>query len=325
MSPCVTVLTALALVFNVTLSYSQKLIAHYNSAKKENFRIGTDKNDVLPYIQSGYTLMLPDDSYVKGVLIFLEDSGFDKRNDSAKKIYKKALKKDFAVLSVSTDIPFDFYFSETSILTAHQLIENVFLKHNLPNKNIFFLGASLTGHRAMRYIKHIKETEDDFQLNIKGIVVCNFTMDWTRKWHQNRRDLKISKVDFWEPKFINYMLETYLQGTPITNPEAYHSFSPYSYFDEENRNIEVYKAYAIRAYIEPAIKYRLKKHHRTLYENNATDIVGFLSELQLAGNDNTDLIVMQPKDNPAENKNAQSTWDAIDKKELIHWINDQSD
>ena len=38
-SPCVTVLTALALVFNVTLSYSQKLIAHYNSAKKENSRM----------------------------------------------------------------------------------------------------------------------------------------------------------------------------------------------------------------------------------------------------------------------------------------------
>ncbi len=323
--PFMLVLIVLTLAFNFNSSFSQSMVEYYEPAKDESFRIGTGDNDLLPLIQSGYTLMIPDNTPINGVLIFLEDSGFDNKNISAKQVYENAVKKDFAVLSVSTDIPFDFYFSKNSIITAHKLIEKAFSKHNLPNKNIFFLGASLTGHRAMRYIKHIKESEDDFQLNIKGIVVCNFTMDWTRKWHQNKRDLKISKVDFWEPKFINYMLETYLEGTPITNPEAYHNFSPYSYFDKENRNIEVYKAYAVRAYIEPAIKYRLKKHHRTLYENNSTDIVGFLSELQLAGNDNTDLIVMQPEDNPSENKNAQSTWDAIDKKELINWINDQLD
>ena len=52
----------------------------------------------------------------------------------------------------------------------------------------------------------------------------------------------------------------------------------------------------VRAYIEPAINYRLTKQYWTLYENNAIDMVSFLAELKLAGNENTELIILQPKD-----------------------------
>ena len=119
------------------------------------------------------------------------------------------------------------------------------------------------------------------------------------------------------------MLEIHLNGTPKTTPESYHNFSPYSYFDKKNENIKIYKNYAVRAYIEPAIKYRLTKYLKTMYENNSTDIVGFLAELELAGNDNTELIVLQPEDNPSQKKNAQTTWNAINKDELVDWIQKQ--
>lgn len=54
-------------------------------------------------------------------------------------------------------------------------------------------------------------------------------------------------------------------------------------------------------------------------------MVGFLAELELAGNKNTELIVLQPEDNPSEKKNTQSTWDAINKDELIDWIQKQTE
>jgi hypothetical protein len=258
------------------------------------------------------------------VLIFLEDSGYDKKNENAKQLYKHANEEGFAALSVSTEIPFDFYFANSSMRATHDLISQVFIKHNLPNKNIFFLGASLVGHRAMRYIKFMKDDGDAFQLNIKGIVICNFTLDWTRKWRQHKRDISINRIDLWEPQFINYMLETHLNGTPITAPERYHNFSSYSYFDEKNVNITLYRHYAVRAYIEPAIKYRLTKYLRTIYENNATDIVGFLAELELVGNENTELIVLQPEDKVSQTKNAPSTWNALNKGELMDWILQQA-
>jgi len=306
-------------------SFSQKMVDYYEPVKNDSLRVGTGKNDFLPFIQKGYTLMLPENKEIKGVLIFLEDSRYDKKNMSSKQMYNLASEKDFAVLSVSTEIPLDFYFSKSSMISTHKLIREVFKKHNLPNENIFFLGASLVGHRAMRYIKFMKEGGFEFQLNIKGIVICNFTLDFTRKWYQHKRDIRINRIDLWEPKFINYLLETHLKGTPKTNPESYHNFSSYSYFDEKNKNVKIYKSYAVRAYIEPAIKYKLTKQLRTLYENNSTDMVGFLAELELAGNKNTELIVLQPEDNPSPNKNTQSTWNAINKYELMDWIRKQTE
>ena len=307
------------------ISFAQNIIQEYELFKNDSIRIGKGENDFLPLIQRGYTLMFPEDKAINGVLIFLEDLGYDKKNMNAKQVYNQAYKKGFAVLSVSTEIPLDFYFSKTSMRSTHNLIREAFLKHNLPNKNIFFLGASLVGHRTMRYLKFMKEGNDEFQLNTQGIVICNFTLDWTRKWYQHNRDIRINRINLWEPRFINYMLETHLNGTPKTNPESYHNFSSYSYFDEKNRNISVYKNYAVRAYIEPAIKYKLKNQLRTLYENNATDMVGFLAELELDGNKNTELIVIQPEDNPAPVKNTQSTWDAINKDELMDWIIKQAE
>ena len=177
----------------------------------------------------------------------------------------------------------------------------------------------------MRYIKFIKEDYFEFQLNIEGIVLCNFTLDWTRKWYQHKRDIRINRINLWELIFINYMLETHLKGMPKTVPERYHNFSPYSFFDEKNENITFYKKYAVRAYIEPAIKYRLITYFRTLYENNATDIVGFLAELELAGNEKTELVVLQSEDTTAKLKNVPKTWDLINKDELMEWINNQAE
>lgn len=164
------------IIFSKT-SFSQKKVEYYESAKNDSLRIGTGENDYLPYIQSGYTLMLPEDKVVEGVLIFLEDSGYDKKNNNAKQIYNQASEKNFAVLSVSSEIPFEFYFSETSLISTHNLIQKIFSEYSLPNKNIFFLGSSLIGHRALKYIEFMKKENHDFQLKTEGIVICNFTLD----------------------------------------------------------------------------------------------------------------------------------------------------
>lgn len=317
------VLFLLFLTILSTKSFSQKMVKYYDPVKNDSLKVGIGANDFLPFIQKGYTLMLPDNNNPKGVLIFLEDSKYDKKNFSSKQMYSQASKHNFAVLSVSTETPLDFYFSKSSINYTHNLIQEVFKKHNLPNENIFFLGASLVGHRALKYIEFIKKGDFDFQPNIKGVVICDFTLDWTRKWQQHKRDIKINRIDLWEPLFINYMLETYLKGTPKTAPNNYNHFSSYSYSDENNENITVYKNYAIRAYIEPKIKYRLKKYFRTLYENNSTDIVGFLAELELVGNKNTELIVLQSEDNASRERNTQTTWNEINKDDLMDWIQKQ--
>ncbi|TLF45298.1 hypothetical protein [Maribacter aurantiacus] len=312
------------MIFNHSNSIAQTIIEKYEPVKNDSLRIGIGEEDFLPFIAKGYTLMLPKDKEINGILVFLEDAGYDNKNDNSKQMYRYASEKNFAIISVSSELPFDFYFSPTSIVSTHAVLREVFTEHKLPNENVFLIGSGLVGHRALKYIEFIKNGNYDFQLDIKGIVICNLTMDWTRKWYQHQRDIRINRINLWEPKFINFMLESYLKGTPETSPENYHYYSSYSYFDKKNRNIKFYKDYAVRAYIEPAIKYRLKKYVRTLYENNSTDMVGFLAELQLAGNENTELIVLHPENDTFQNKNTQTTWGAIDKNELMNWIYSKS-
>lgn len=318
------VLFLLLLTIFSTKSFSQKMVEHYKPVKNDSLKIGIGENDFMPFIQKGYTLMLPENKKIKGVLIFLEDSKYDKKNFSSKQMYNQAFENNFAVLSISTEIPLDFYFSKSSMNYTHNLIQEVFNEYNLPNENIFFLGTSLVGHRAMKYIEFINKGNYDFKVNIKGVVICDFTLDWSRKWQQHERDIQLNRINLWEPKFINYMLETNLEGTPKTNSKNYHNFSSYSYSDKNNENIKIYKNYAVRAYIDPKIEYRLKKQFRTLYENNLTDIVGFLAELELAGNINTELIILQPEQNQSESRNTQTTWNEINKNELMDWIQNQT-
>lgn len=304
-------------------AFAQKVIEVYEPLKNDSLRIGTGDYDFLPFIQSGYTLMLPNTKAVEGVIIFLEDSGYDKKNKSAKQVYDQASESGLAVLSVSTEIPFDFYFSKSSAVSAHRIIQEAFTKHSLPNKNIFFFGIGLGGHRAMKHIEFMKEDKYEFQLDVKGVVVCNSVLDWTSEWYKFDREKRNNRNNLWEPTFVNYMLETNLGGTPKTHPEHYYDFSTYSYFDEKNENAKLYTSYAVRAYIEPAIKYWLKKHLKTMYDNNSPDMVGLLAELELLGNENTELIVLQPEDNPSQKKNPDSTWNAVDKGELIDWVLEQ--
>ena len=53
----------------------------------QNYNLRIGENDFLPFIQKGYTLMLPENNEIKGILIFLEDSKYDKNNFSSKQMY----------------------------------------------------------------------------------------------------------------------------------------------------------------------------------------------------------------------------------------------
>lgn len=303
-------------------SFSQNIVQEYESAKNDSIRIGEGEKDFLEYIQKGYTLSIPKKNKIVGTLIFLEGSGFDKKNKSAKLMYKQANKNGFGVLSVSTEIPLDFYFTDNSSQIAHEIIEKAFKDNNLPNNNIFLVGAGLSGHRAMKYVEYIEKANPDFKLNLTGMVICDSALDWVRQYNEGARDVRINynEGSVWEGKFSTYLLENHLNGTPETNLEKYLDFSPYSYFDKKSRHIKYYKDLAIRTYLQIDVEYWLDEKRKTLFDNNASDMIGLIAELKLTGNKKSDLKVIYPKDSKSEKKNVDGTWISVDKKELMKWI-----
>ena len=306
--------------------YGQQIIEAYGEAKNDSLRIGELDTDFLRYTEKGYTLALPDNGKVNGVLIFFEDAKFDNKNNSAKQIYSQSNEEGYAVLSVSTEIPLDFFFSDSSILDAHRTIEKAFQENKLPNSNVFLMGVGLSGHCVLKYVEFVKKINPSFTLDISGLVVCDAPLDWVRQYNEGKRDRRINFDEgaVWEGTFSNFVLEKNLGGTPITNLENYLEFSTYSYSDETNRHIQYFKEYPVRAYMEVAIEYWLEKKRKTTIDNNGPDMVGLIAQLKLAGNVKSDLIIFYPHDSKTEKKNTAATWVAVDKDELIDWVKKQS-
>ncbi|WP_027066654.1 hypothetical protein [Maribacter sp. Hel_I_7] len=321
-------LLLLFLTISSMKSFSQKMVEYYEPVKNDSIRIGKLESDFLKYIEKGYTLAKPEDEKnISGVIIFLEDSGFENKNMSAKQIYSQANKAGFAVLSVSTEIPLDFFFSESSIIDAHKTIKNAFEKNNLPNKNIFLIGVGLSGHRILRYVEYTKKNQPKFSLNISGLIICDAPLDWVRQYNEGKRDRRINFEEgaVWEGTFSNYVLENNLNGTPKSNLESYLDFSTYSYSDETDRHIKYFQEFPIRTYIEIAIEYWLEKKRKTTIDNNAPDMVGLIAQMKLAENENAELKIIYPQDSKTEKKNTAATWISVDKDELMEWIKKQSE
>lgn len=310
------------LLVSVQHVFGQTIVEHYFEKANDSLRIGQGENDFFPYIQKGYTLALPDQKDILGTIIFLEGSKFDAKNKSAKQIYKEANNARFAVLSVSTEIPLDFYFSEKSSLVVHEILESVFNEYNLPRNNIFLFGVGLSGHRAMKYVEFLKRNDLKFMINVSGIVLCDSALDWVRQYNEGARDVRInySEGSVWEGRLTTFLLNQNLNGTPKSNLDNYLNFSTYSYFDEKARHISFYKDLSIRAYMQVAIEYWLEEKRKTPFDNNGPDMVGLIAELKLAGNTSAELKVIYPEDSKSDVKNVFGTWLSVDKKELMDWV-----
>jgi hypothetical protein len=312
----------LLLFFSAGQTSGQKIIEQYTFLN-DSLRVGFGQHDFLPYNHKGYTIILPDKaSNINGVLISFEDKKFDLQDNRTQQIYHEATDKNIAVLYVSTGIPVDLFFSEKSFVYVDSTIKTVFAKYNLPNKNIFFLGVDLSGHRALKYLEFCKQGKSIFNPNTKGIVLCDGVLDWVRQWYEGKKGIRDNFVQssVLEGKLVTYLLEKNLGATPKNNLEKYLDFSTYSYFDETDRHIKYFKDFAVRIYTEPATYYWLGVKGKTTFDTNFPDMVGIMNELKLAGNAKSELIVFnQDKSNMAK-RNPSYTWGLVDKTELMDWI-----
>lgn len=311
------------IIFNLSVTlYGQRIYESYTKLN-DSLRIGNGKSDFLPFNDKGYTLILPDTTAtISGTIISLEDEKYDLVKNPKQQIYKDANLNNLAVLYISSGIPVDFYFSEKTLSFIDTTILNVFKNYNIPNKNIFFLGVSLSGHRALKYIEYFKKGKSKFNPEVKGIVLCDGVLDWVRQWYEESKGVKdnFAPSAVFSGKLITYLFEKNLKGTPKNNLNAYLDFSPYSYFDEKNRHLKYFSDLTIRAYTEPATYYWMDERRKGVFDTNFPDIVGIINELKLLGNKKNELFVFNQDKENKDRRNPYYTWTLVDKSELTNWM-----
>lgn len=314
-----TLTTLLLLFLFADQSRGQKIIEQY-IAQTDSIRIGPGKSDFLPLNDKGYTLVLPDNiNNIASVLVSLEGKKHDDKNE---KLDREATAKNMAVLYLTTGIPIDLFFSAKSLHFVDTTLKAVFAKYHLPNKNIFFLGANLAGHRALKYIEFCRQGKSSFVPDVRGIVLCDSVLDWVRQWYEGKKGIRdhFAESAVFEGKLVTYLLEHNLKATPKTALQKYLDFSPYSYFDDKDRHLKYFKDFAVRAYTEPATHYWVDAKRKTTFDTNFPDMVGIINELKLAGNTKSELIIFDQDKANMDRRNPDYTWGLVDKKELIEWI-----
>jgi hypothetical protein len=314
--------------------FGQKIYESYTRVN-ESLHYGPGRHDVFPCGSKGFTLALPETKEeVKGTVLVLNDDRIDIRDTSrlAKDthIHRYANANGFAVLYISTGIPVDLYFSERSLPYVDSVLKDVFTRYQLPNKNIFLVGAMVSGHRALKYIEYCKKGKSVFHPAIKGVVLSESAIDWVRQWYECQKQVRdhLTTTGFFEGNLITYLFAANLHDTPVTNMQKYIDFSAYSYFDTKMEKPALYKDLAIRAYTYADIRYWFSAQGKGIYDSNYPDMSGFVNEQKLVGNTKASLVVFSSNITdplPNDMRRQSSTWDLIDKNELICWMSAQSE
>jgi hypothetical protein len=307
--------------------YAQKIYQEY-SPVKDSLRYGYGKNDVFPGGSKGFTLILPDaGKEIMGTVLMLDDNRVDLSDTS--NIHQPANARGFAALYISTGIPVDLYFSENSLAYVDSLAGEVFSRYHLPNRNIFLVGAMVSGHRALKYIEYCKKGRSVFRPSIKGVVLSESAIDWVRQWYECQKQVRdhLSATGFFEGNLITYLFSQNIRATPANDIQKIIDFSPYSYFDTKMEKSKLYKDLAIRAYTYADIRYWFSAQGKGIYDSNYPDMSGFVNEQVLAGNKHASLIAFSSNlSDPLKNdmRRQSSTWKLIDKNELVEWMVEMS-
>lgn len=316
----------LLLLLGACFQVQAQTIREGYTAKKGIVRVGYGKDDIFPMGEQGYTIILPENTAVKGTIISIDDER-PRITDSTKNVFlhKEANAKGLAVLYISTGIPVDLFFDNSSLLYTDAEIASVFSTYKLPNKNIFLLGVMTSGHRALKYVEFCKAGKSKFKPDIKGVVLCESAIDWVRQWYEGQKQVRdhLTEVGYFEGKMVTYLFKEKLKADPVSNMPKMLEFSPYSYFDTKMKKMKLYSGLAMRAYSFADIRYWFSTQGKGIYDCNYPDMSGIINEQKLAGNKNAELVVFHsnPEENPEANMQKQSsTWEMADKKELVNWI-----
>jgi hypothetical protein len=322
-------ITLILLVLFLTGQAHAQKIYESSTPVAGSLRYGPGSKDTFPCSSKGFTLILPaGKEEIKGTVLMLNDGMINLQDTSQQhdaQIHQQANARGYAALYISTGIPLDLYFSEQSLHCVDSLISQVFAEYKLPNKNIFLLGAMVSGHRALKYIEYCKKGRSAFKPAIKGVVLSESAIDWVRQWYECEKQVRdhLTETGFFEGNLITYLFAVNMHDTPVTNMQKYIDFSSYSYFDTKMEKPALYKDLAIRAYTYADIHYWFSARGKGIYDSNYPDMSGFINEQKLAGNPSASLIVFSSElagPPPNDMRRQTSTWGLVDKNELTDWI-----
>jgi len=306
---------------NQVQAYKHIVIEDYIQLIGEQVLSETDPIRI-PLSKQGYTLHLPHSKPI-ATLIFLSGSALDTTtNIDEFAIINPALKKNIAVLFVSTGKVIEFLFTDQDIAIIDEIIGNALGKNQLLNQPIFLGGMSLAGTMSLRYYEYCSNNKSLFNLQLKAIAICDAPLDMVRMWHEQEQAIKnkYHPNALGEARWVLHFLKKNLGGSPEEAMESYIKYSPFVYRDETRSKIEIFKHIPIRMYHEPDISWWIEKRGKDYNTINSIDLAGFYNYLKQAGNKHAELTSTMNKRKDHEKGASPHSWTIVDNEDLVNWF-----
>lgn len=273
----------------------------------------------IPKINSGYTVWIPDEGDINGLIVFTHARRDTINSDT---IINYALQNKLGILYATTDNRLEFFFDKNKMLEIESYINKVIAKNKIPKENLLYCGMSLEGTRAMRLAMFADSPDSKYNLKPKAIVLCDSPLDMIRfhKEMVKAKELNFNPIAANEGTWVSGYLEANLGGTPEENMQAYINYSPYCYSDEKIKNYLTFKDIAIRAYTEPDVNWWIDTRRKDYYSMNSIDLAALINELKIAGNKNAELIITENKGYLPDGTRHPHSWSIVDEKEMVDWF-----
>ncbi|GAB4322695.1 MAG: hypothetical protein Kow0074_14470 [Candidatus Zixiibacteriota bacterium] len=307
---------------------SQTVVRDYAPAQGL-LRIGPEAERQIPMVDKGHTLILPGQPPIRGVIVFLDRMPLDPTpwlTDSTS-LEAMAAERGLAVLRLTTGNPLDFFFADSVIRDVATRIQSLLEMYHLRDIPLLHVGLSQAGTRSLKLTEYLLEHADEVWLRTAAVAIVDAPLDMIRLWHAETRAARINyhpdAAD--EGRWVTYLLETNLGGTPATVRDRYVAYAPYTYGEPGGGNARLLKDIAIRAYHEPDVNWWIDNRRKDYYSMNSIDLAALINELKLMGNDQAELITTHNRRHGYEDGTSPHTWSIVDQRELIDWFVNQVD
>jgi len=305
---------------------SQNLNAQYKISKHFTQRVDTidlsDDNYILRD-KEGFTAFLPEKGKAIGAILFF----MGKRVEANSKIeelsiLEPALKKNIAVIFLTSGNYFDFYFDERDLEKIDSTVQDCIKRTKIPKNKILFAGNALAGTRAMKYAVFCEQGKSKFGIRPAALTVCDSPLDMIRYWEENNRAVENSFDS--TSKETGLRVTQYLligmSGIPENKRDRYIDYSPYCYSAKDGGNAQHLSKIPVRAYFDGDIVWWIENKRKDFYSINAIDMAGFINQMKLSGNKQAELISpVNTKKKSSENMKPD-TWSLIDLDDLVDWF-----
>lgn len=268
-----------------------------------------------------YYLALRPRETAQGILILLPGFGQD-----AESVFPDTRFANLAYVNqlvlVSLPNNFKLHLDKNLKNLMDRLIRDAIQRYRVPSDKVVLGGFSAGGLIALRYVERCLEAPVKCPCVPAAVFAADAPVDLAALWQASTNEIhrNFSPEGMAEARFILDYLETELEGSPQTNPEAYVQESPFTTGLGETGHERFLSQLPIRLYYDLDATWYLQNRRRPLADLNATPGSLLISQLQLLGNTRAEWV--QPNTPSRRNDGIRTphSWSVVDEYECIQWI-----